>query len=1035
MSDVKDSHTVLAGRYLLQREIGRGGMGAVYLARDLKHDSRVAVKMLGAGFGSADGVDRFLGEIRTTAQLNHPHILTIHDSGEADGELYYVMPHIEGASLRERLDRESRLSITEALKIGVQIARALAYAHAHGVIHRDVKPENILLDPRGHPYLMDFGLARALSSVTAGRRTARGMTVGSPPYMSPEQAAGEDVDGRSDIYSLGCVLFEMLVGEPPFTATNAQAMLRSHLTEPPPSLRSRRADVPDSLDRVLHSALSKEPGERQPTADQLARDLEAVLDATARRPRPEARPDWRRRVAIAAAVLLIAAASLWFTSAETARRWLGGELPDSTRWLVLPLEWAEGSLPPLNRNEDQLLYAAFDRWTDLDLVPRQHVIDAIDGRDDITAQAGFGLSRDLDAGRFVQGLATRIGDSVQIDLTVSAAAVERPISRLSMRVPATGSAEDHYAIAVDSLLFGRVSWSDGPESDIGTRSAAARRAYGHAHEALEIWQIERADSLFRVALEHDRGFARARLWLAQLMAWRRHGGTETWLPAARSAYSAADELDSRERLLAAALVAVGEGRHDDAFAAYDSLTRRDPDDFAAWYGIGECTMADERVVRDARSPSGWRFVASHGRGIEAYRRAFELEPGSYRLVRGDAFARLRDHILMTRRTVRKEGFAANGAEFFARPQWVGDTLALVPYMRRGSPLADPVVPGTRDALEALQDIYQNIASRWASAYPNDADVLHAVALSLEMNGDAAALDTIIRARRLATSANDRLELAVREIWLRVKLSATRETNLAAARVLADSILAAPETLENLTPIRVAALAALVGRPSLGARHARRDRVSWARSSYPTSVTRSASALLVFAAVGAPQDSIAGLESATSSAIRHAVVDERQTFARQQLLEQSSLLSFPSAAFAPLRRDGAFRSPLSQAQTALIRGDTARVLVLLTPFREGEPATLDMAFTAAVLASMARDTATAIATLDSALTQIRWSQPGMIERPEHVGALVRSMALRAELEGDSDPVETRRWARSVVALWSEAEPALRPLVARMRRLSD
>lgn len=281
MTGVADTPTVLAGRYRLEREIGRGGMGAVYLALDLKHNRKVAVKMIGAGLGSAASVERFLSEINTAAQLNHPHILSVHDSGQAGGELYYVMPHVEGASLRERLDREPRLPITEALRIGYQVASALSYAHAHGVIHRDVKPENVLLDPRGHAYLMDFGLARALSTVTAGRLTAIGITVGSPSYMSPEQAAGEsEVDGRSDIYSLGCLLFEMLVGQPPFTGPDAQSLLRQHLTQSPPSVKARRADIPPALERIVRTALAKAPDQRHASADQLARDLQGVLNAS-----------------------------------------------------------------------------------------------------------------------------------------------------------------------------------------------------------------------------------------------------------------------------------------------------------------------------------------------------------------------------------------------------------------------------------------------------------------------------------------------------------------------------------------------------------------------------------------------------------------------------------------------------------------------------------------------------------------------------------------------------------------------------------
>ena len=208
----------LRDRYVLERELGRGGMATVYLARDLRHDRPVALKVLHPELAATLGPERFLREVRLTARLQHPHILTVHDSGEAAGQLWYTMPYVEGESLRDRLTRDRQLPLDDALQIARNVLAALAYAHSHGVIHRDIKPENVLLEA-GEAVVADFGIARAVSAAGGEHLTQTGMSVGTPAYMSPEQAAGgSEVDGRSDVYSLGCVLYEMLAGEPPTPA-------------------------------------------------------------------------------------------------------------------------------------------------------------------------------------------------------------------------------------------------------------------------------------------------------------------------------------------------------------------------------------------------------------------------------------------------------------------------------------------------------------------------------------------------------------------------------------------------------------------------------------------------------------------------------------------------------------------------------------------------------------------------------------------------------------------------------------------------
>jgi serine/threonine-protein kinase len=275
MTDLRDRlASGLADRYTLGRELGQGGMATVYLAHDLRHDRDVALKVLRPEISAAMGADRFLREIKLAAGLTHAHILPVFDSGEAGGLLYYVMPSMEGRSLRERLDRERQLPLSESLRITREVASALDYAHRHNVVHRDIKPENILLH-EGAAMVADFGIGKALSAQGASL-TQTGLSLGTPAYMSPEQAAGDlGTDGRSDLYSLGCVLYEMLTGEPPFTGISAQAIIAKRFVAPIPRIQATR-DVPAAVDAAVTRALARTPADRFPSAAEFATALLAI---------------------------------------------------------------------------------------------------------------------------------------------------------------------------------------------------------------------------------------------------------------------------------------------------------------------------------------------------------------------------------------------------------------------------------------------------------------------------------------------------------------------------------------------------------------------------------------------------------------------------------------------------------------------------------------------------------------------------------------------------------------------------------------
>src|SRR5262245_9201535 len=273
----------LSGRYSLERELGQGGMALVFLARDLRHDRKVALKVMRPEISVEIGAERFLREIKLAAGLTHPHILPVYDSGQSDGLLFYVMPNMEGRSLRERLDAEKQLPLEEALRITREVATALDYAHRNKVIHRDIKPENILFN-EGNAMVADFGIGKALSSTATMTQT--GLAIGTPAYMSPEQASGEqEIDGRSHIYSLGCVLHETLSGEVPFTGANAQAIMTKRFLSPVPHVKAVR-DVPEGVDALVTRSLARAPVDRYATAAQLADPIRAYTTGSVPRATP-----------------------------------------------------------------------------------------------------------------------------------------------------------------------------------------------------------------------------------------------------------------------------------------------------------------------------------------------------------------------------------------------------------------------------------------------------------------------------------------------------------------------------------------------------------------------------------------------------------------------------------------------------------------------------------------------------------------------------------------------------------------------------
>ncbi|MGH7499755.1 MAG: serine/threonine-protein kinase [Gemmatimonadales bacterium] len=388
---------------MIESELGRGGMATVYRAHDLRHDRQVAMKVLHPDLAATLGPERFLREIRVTSRLQHPHILPVFDSGEAAGQLWYTMPYIEGPSLRERLRREVQLPVAAALDLATQVADALGYAHGQGIVHRDIKPENILIDGT-RAVVADFGIARALDLAGGERLTETGLALGTPTYMSPEQAMGSPVDARSDIYSLACVLYEMLAGEPPFTGPTAQSIIAKRLSSPVPPLRTVRETVPVAVERAVEVALAKVPADRFATTQEFVAALNRT-GLSAAEPSAAVHGVPRRRVALAAgiavAVLALAAVLHWWPR-PTAR-------PDTSLVAVVPFRIAgsDSSLAYLHEGMVDLFAARLNgeagpRSVDSRAVMRLWNASA-EGRSDLPEGEELELARRLGAGRLLVG--------------------------------------------------------------------------------------------------------------------------------------------------------------------------------------------------------------------------------------------------------------------------------------------------------------------------------------------------------------------------------------------------------------------------------------------------------------------------------------------------------------------------------------------------------------------------------------------------------------------------------------------------------
>jgi hypothetical protein len=1022
---------LFAGRYTLERVIGLGATAMVHLARDTKRGTAVAIKILRPELAESGASDRFLKEIRRTTALQHPHILPVLDSGEYEGQPYFVLPYMEGGTLRLLMKREKSLELTKVIEIARPIAEALDYAHKRGLIHRDVKPENILFTD-GQACLGDFGIARALE-MSGGfgetTSTSRNTVRGTPAYMSPEQAAGgTELDGRSDIYSWACVLFEMITGMQAFIGPSPESVISQRFAHPPREVRVYRPAAPPAIDDVLAKAFAITPADRYRTATDFIDAVQTAIDSpNAGRTENGGRTlrqyiGLRRNRYIAG--FIIAMTTLWgfseLAAAQRTRRAIVAA--DTTSILVLPVE-GDTSLP-LTQFHNRL-YGALGRWKGVKLAhggerpPDRAAVRTLGSDSELRRHAAM-----TGHGRFIRTRAVRAGSELRAFIALHDVRTGQRLYEAPLRSDVSlNASDDAFRAVADSILLRGAG-----ENATGSTFLPAVQGLAKALVLIRDWDLPAADTLLSAVVELDPNFSRASLWLAEVRAVQRKLASE-WRPAAERAVKLGG-LSMSETHLAHGLLALSNARFDEACDKFERMRRADSTDFVAWYGLGQCRHMDSLVVRDYRSRSGWSFRSSRHRATQAFARAFMLRPMLHRSVRAGEFRTMRT-LLVTNVTVVRSGYSAapNNTFFMAYPEWQGDTLAFIPYPFSviGAGLARYDPQAVRLAVQKQRALFIEITRSWAAALPQSAGPKEALAISLEMMGDRSAIDTIRAARRLAQDPYYQLELAAVEVFLRVEFASLRDSaDMHSARTMADSLLAAhrrpsPEYARILAPI-----AALLGRCRLAAQ------LGVYQDLDQNALRGSRDSVNILLASGCEsrvsQEFISrGIRGiAADPGLRREAGNSELDF-ELWLIGRATSVGFPLDSSRVVRLAAARADYLLQAESAVLRGDgeTARSILMRQLSRRGAiVGTPDALYAEARVWLLLGDSARAQSWLDPLLERDGWLT-SLPHNAVMISSLMRSLVLRVQLAYAAEEEKVaEEWGRAIATLWATADAQLR-----------
>jgi tetratricopeptide (TPR) repeat protein len=739
----------IADRYTLEEEIGRGGMAVVFSARDDRHRRKVALKFLRPDLSASLGFERFRREIGIAANLSHPHIVPLYDSGESNGRLYYVMPLVEGVTLRAALREGTRFSTERALKVVTDVAEALAYAHQRGLVHRDIKPSNIILTS-DHAVVTDFGVATVLDDADPTITTV-GSVIGTPGYMSPEQATGEDeIDARADIYSLGCVTYEMLAGQPPFKSRTAEARLAHQLSIGATPLSSANPDLPTSLTEAVRRAMATERSERFSTVSEFVTALEASaswspVTLLPRRFRPKNRAQARSlavALGVAASMAVATATYLAATRATEAAPWPGGRPPSV---VVLPMETAtttddERDLASAVAGDvtSELAY-----WDGIRAVPGVSLTGpmfdlGIDGPTVVRLEDAVQLARQLRVAAVVTVTADVRGDSARIQAAIfNAASGGENGSRVPVGPTVEAAAPTANTLDLAEPIARRVlGLQDQPFASLEAERRRSRLPEALAQEDagtryLESWRLAEAATAFRRAIQLDSTFGFAQHRLAQTLYWQYSENPAGRDPAmlreiaqhSAAAVRLAGDLPPSDRAHVEAFHAFQEGDYGQARRAYNAILEADSTDVYAWLLLGSVEFRDPWLASAAPGASP---RASWNLALRAFTRAVELQP-TFELGYGHIF----DIYEAAAATI--SGSAANCRGFMTPngvsiPPWerrtpedqrafclaTPDTLAWLPL----TTLASADREAMRTAAEALRDQGSRLLMRWSLYAPD-----------------------------------------------------------------------------------------------------------------------------------------------------------------------------------------------------------------------------------------------------------------------------------------------------------------------------